>query len=162
MSVDTATPPRGAAGIIVRAATLADLDAVNAVVLRAVDGWALPERVKRLSRSSYCYQAADLEHMHVLVAADERGVVQGVAALEAQRDGGDTLLHGLFVDPACQRRGAGGRLLEAALQHAAAAGAGRVTVKAWREAEAFFHAHGFRADGDGDVTYPRRLHRAVG
>ena len=71
-----------------RRATEAELDAVNALIGRAVMTWALPERVKRLSLPSYCYQAHDLEHLELVLAeAGEAGIV-GIAAWE-QADPGD-------------------------------------------------------------------------
>jgi predicted N-acetyltransferase YhbS len=54
----------------------------------------------------------------VFVAEDEQGVPRGYVALRPTGMGGLILLEGIFVDPACSRRGVGTRLFAAAIEHA--------------------------------------------
>lgn len=146
-----------------------DLDAINAVVERAVMTWKVAERVKRLALPAYRYAAHDLDVFAFIVAEAAGHGVAGVAAIEPAdpRDlpeGARGLyLHGLYVDPALHRRGLGARLFAAALDHACRQGADGVLVKAQRDAEAFFRNRGMRPlerDG-GHATYPRRYWIAV-
>lgn len=134
--------------IILRPATPADLDAINAVIERAVMTWSLPERVKRLTLPSYRYSPHDLDHLHMLVAEDRNQRVLGVATWE-QANPADApagvkaaLLHGLYVDPKRQRTRIGSRLLDAALADADRQGFVGLLVKARPEAEEFFRARG--------------------
>lgn len=132
--------------IRLRPAVPADLDAVNAVIERAVMTWNLPERVKRLTLPSYRYTEHDLVHLRIVVVEDADRTLLGVAAWEpaAVRDlpTGKTglLLHGLYVDPAQQRAGVGSRLLDAARMAAREQGFDDLLVKARPEAERFFLA----------------------
>ena len=150
--------------VTLRPATPADLDAVNAVIERAVMTWNLPERVKRLTLPSYRYQPHDLDHLHMLLAEDGGYGVIGVAAWEpaAARNlpAGKTglLLHGLYVDPDRQRAGAGSRLLDAALAAAREQGFDGLLVKARPEAEGFFPAQGLQRIESVDPArdYPHR------
>lgn len=133
-----------------RAATAADLDAVNGVIERAVMTWQLPERVKRLAMPSYRYGEQDLAHLHLEVADDGTDGIVGVAAWEAA-DPRDVpagrrglLLHGLYVDPARQRGGVGTALLEAAIAAARAQHYDGLLVKAQADADGFFAACGLQ------------------
>lgn len=157
------------AGMRLRPATPADLDAVNAVIERAVMTWKLPERVKRLALPGYRYSAHDLDHLQMVLAEDDERALLGVAAWEpaSPRDlpAGKTglLLHGLYVDPGKQRAGAGSRLLEAALHAARARGFDGLLVKARPEAEGFFRALGLQPlpVSDPGQDYPHRFWKAV-
>lgn len=152
-----------------RPATGADLAAINAVIERAVTTWNLSERVKRLTLPSYRYNAHDLEHLRIVLAEDADGTVLGVAAWEpaSPRDlpAGKTglLLHGLYVDPQCQRAGAGRQLLDAAVGAAREQGFDGLLVKARPEAEGFFLACGHVAlpVTDAERHYPHRFWKAV-
>jgi GNAT superfamily N-acetyltransferase len=53
----------------------------------------------------------------VFVAEDEWGVPRGYVALRPTGMGGLILLEGIFVDPACSRRGVGTRLFATAVEH---------------------------------------------
>lgn len=66
----------------VRAATKIDLDTINRVIEAAIMTWDLPERVKRLSLSSYYYTEQDLNHLELVVAEDGQKNIKGVAAWE--------------------------------------------------------------------------------
>jgi GNAT superfamily N-acetyltransferase len=145
----------------------AELSAVNAVVEGAVMGCRLPERVKRLALPVYRYDDADRNHLGFAIARDARGLVVGVAAWEPA-DSGDCppgrrglLLHGLYVEPARQRRGIGRRLLDQARRAADDAGLDGLLVRAQRDAEAFFLAYGFEKlpAEEGRQQYAHRLWR---
>jgi len=151
-----------------RPATPADLDAINAVIERAVMTWNLPERVKRLTLPSYRYQPHDLDHLQLVVAErDDAGIVGivGIAAWEpaSTRDlpEGKTglLLHGLYVEPTQQRAGIGRRLLDAAVKAAREQGFDGLLVKARPEAEGFFLARGLTplTVTDAERDYPHRF-----
>ncbi len=164
------TPLRGARELTapeikLRPCERSDLEAVNAVIERAVMTWDLPERVKRLSLATYRYTEHDLEHLHLVLAESGVGAVLGVAAWEdaaandtPERCGG-LLLHGLYVDPAVHRTGVGSRLLSAAQQAVRERGLAGLLVKAQRGAEGFFLASGFQplTVQDPARDYPHRF-----
>ncbi len=152
-----------------RAATAADLDTVNRVVIEAVTSWGLPGRVHRLATSALTYDATDLAHMSIALLTDANGNGVGVAAWEeasrhqAPHNARAVLLHGLYVVPRCQRIGTGTRLAELVLQWAADRGFDGVVVRAWRDALQFFCSIGFEpiAGADQASQYPRQLWKAV-
>lgn len=149
----------------VRPAHAPDLPAINGVIEHAIANWQLPERVKRLSLPSYRYHAHDLIHLHVVVAEDASGAVIGVAAWEPAdprdlpADKRGLLLHGLYVDPAHQHRGAGSRLLDAAAEAARTQGFDGVLAKAQADANGFFEARGLQRLPVEDAArhYPHRF-----
>ena len=129
--------------ITVVAATERDLEAINRLIERAVQTWALPDRVKRLALPTYFYTPADLQNMD-LVGAYRHGQLVGVAAWEADPRHGALALHGLYVDPSHWRHRVGSTLL-AHVEHAAhTRGFTTLIVKAQAEAQAFFLRCGFR------------------
>ena len=146
-----------------------DLDTVNQIVARSLEGWGLPERVYRMSLRSFLYNAVDTEHMELTVAWSENGTGAGVAAWEPDFSSEDSsehrpiLLHGLYVVPTWQGRGVGTRLLDSGVQRALERDFGRIVVKAWRDAEGFFRARGFRIDPSdaGGGAYPVNLSRPL-
>ncbi|MEZ5591300.1 MAG: GNAT family N-acetyltransferase [Gammaproteobacteria bacterium] len=153
----------------VRRAVSADLDAINRVIERAVMGWHLAERVKRLSLPLYRYDQHDFDALELHVALAEDGRIMGVAAweqaasvdLSADRTG--LLLHGLYVDPDVQRQGIGSQLLAAAEEATRRQGLDGILIKAQRDAEPFFLAAGWQpvpVDETGR-HYPYRLWKTL-
>ena len=71
--------------IVLRSASSSDLDAVNNIIESCVMGWDLPERVKRLTLSSYRYLPHDLDHIELMLATLPDGEITGVAAWEPAR-----------------------------------------------------------------------------
>jgi GNAT superfamily N-acetyltransferase len=159
----------GQAGLTIRPARTEELGAINGVIERAVMGWQLPERVKRLSIASYRYRPDDLEHMSLLVARYDGDEIVGVAACEplaaseSPRNAPALLLHGLYIEPDRQHLGIGSRLLAAVEEHAAAAGFSGLLVRAQADAAGFFSARGMQAldVADGRRDHPYRYWRAI-
>lgn len=152
-----------------RRADLADLEAVNGLIEAAVMGWALPERVKRLSLASYRYDEHDLSFLELAVAETPDPGLIGVAAWEPA-DPADTpeacaalLLHGLHVAPSWQRGGVGTCLFDAAEQAAIGKGLDGVLVKAQADAAGFFRRLGLESMPvlDPERDYPHRYWRAL-
>jgi N-acetylglutamate synthase-like GNAT family acetyltransferase len=134
----------------IRPARLEDLDAINRVIESAVMTWNLPERVKRLSLSSYRYNEMDFKHLDMIVAEDTSQNIIGVAAWE-EADKKDLpegksglLLHGIYVDPRHHHRGTGKQLLRYAEQAAQQKDDDGVLVKAQADAEGFFIKQGMQ------------------
>ena len=134
--------------IKLRPAKLEDLEDINDVIEAAVMTWDIPERVIRLSLSSYRYTALDYKHLNMIVAEDERDNIIGVVAWE-QADAKDApegkaalLLHGIYVDPTYHHRGIGRQLFQSADQAAQLHQFDGLLVKAQTSAEKFFIAQG--------------------
>ena len=153
----------------IRAATVTDLAAVNAIIEACVMAWDLPERVKRLSLDSYRYDEHDLAQFDIFVAIDDRGEVIGVAAL-GQADARDLpaeqtglLLYGIYVMPTRQRGGVGMLLLRHALEQARNRGMDGLLVKAQVDANRYFAAKGFTSLPVADPVrdYPHRWWKTV-
>lgn len=136
--------------LILRKAGIDDLDAVNNIIDAAVMTWDLPERVKRLSLSSYRYHEHDLQSFELQVAEDKQGNIIGVAAWEPA-DPKDSpqgvdglLLHGIYVAPARQHHGTGTQLFQAAERAAIEKNYAGLLVKAQAGATGFFVAQGMQ------------------
>jgi GNAT superfamily N-acetyltransferase len=150
--------PREAVSL--RTAAAGDLEEINRIIDACIMTWDLPDRVKRLSLSSYRYSGIDLDFLDIVVAENLEGEILGAAAWEPA-DAGDTpggtgglLLHGIYVDPSQQRRGIGARLFSAAVETVRQRGLKGLLVKAQADANGFFTALGMQAVAhDGD---PRR------
>jgi len=134
--------------INIRPAKHEDLDNINRVIEAAIMTWNLPERVKRLSLSSYLYTSIDFDHLDIVVVEDDSHGIVAIAAWE-QADANDVpdgktalLLHGIYVHPLHQRQEIGQQLLkraeQAVLQHHFDA----LLVKAQTGAEGFFLKQG--------------------
>lgn len=169
MSRPAASMDAPASVVRIRPAQAGELAAINGVIERALMAWQLPERVKRLVLPSYRYGEHDLAFLHIVVAEDAMHQIAGVAAWE-EAEAHDLpqgrrglLLHGIYVDPARQRQGIGGRLLEAARAAASSGGFDGLLVKAQADANGFFAARGMNRlpVEDADRDYPHRYWQPV-
>lgn len=128
----------------IRRGSLSELEAINGVIAAAISTWRASERMKRLALPLFCYDAADLQHMVLFVAADDAGKLLGVATLEHMEPdaikGGFTgpLLHGLFVLPYASGKGIGTALMKVARSHSAELGCDGFLVKVARESAGYF------------------------
>lgn len=148
--------------ITVIAAKEQDLEAINRLIERAVQTWALPDRVKRLAMPTYFYTPADLQAMD-LVGAYRHGQLVGAAAWEAGPDHGVVALHGVYVDPSHWRHGVGSTLLAHVERAARARGFTTLVVKAQAGASAFFLQRGYQeAAGGAGGGYSYLLSKAIG
>lgn len=148
-----------AGSVQLREVRVADLEAVNLLIRRAIDTWDLPDRVKRVSAPLYQYDELDLNFQQLMLAQGDDGAIVGVAAWEPA-DLLDTpaqepamLLHGIYVTPGLHRQGIGARLLKAAEEAVRADSFDALLVKVQAGAELFFVACGF---SKLPVTDPRR------
>jgi predicted N-acetyltransferase YhbS len=136
--------------VTIRPARHVDIDSINRVIEAAVMTWDIPERVKRLSLSSYRYTDIDFNHLDMVVAEDAQQNIVGIAAWEPAsakdlpKDKTALLLHGIYVDPAMQRHGVGQQLFRAAEKAAQKQVYDGLLVKAQRDANAFFIAMGMQ------------------
>lgn len=110
--------------------------------------WSLPERVKRLSLSSYRYTEIDFNYLEIVVAEDDKKNIIGVAAWEPadSKDipAGQTaiLLHGIYVMPSHHRKGIGHQLFKAVEQVVYEQQYDGLLVKAQEDANGFFVSEG--------------------
>jgi len=151
------------ATIAIRNADKDDLDAVNHVITAAVMGWQLPERVIRLSLSSYVYNETDLQHLQLVIAAIDDNIV-GVLSLDHDQPDNAMLIHGLFVNPDQQHRGVGTRLFERAILIAQQQQCSGLLVRSHKDATGFFTAMGMtRLDvNDQQRDYQERYWKQIG
>ncbi|MFO7603711.1 MAG: GNAT family N-acetyltransferase [Gammaproteobacteria bacterium] len=146
-------------------ANVADLNDINRVIEAAVMTWALPERVKRLSLSSYRYSELDVNYLDMLVAQTATGEIVGIAAWETadpqDLSPGQTamLLHGIYVAPRYQHQGIGRQLFHAVVEAAKPRHVDGLLVRAQEEARGFFLAQGMELLPVEDSTrhYAHRL-----
>lgn len=155
--------------ISIRPAVKSDLGEINRVIESAIMTWNLPDRVKRLSLSSYRYTTFDFQHLDMVVAEDASHNIVGVAAWE-EADARDTcsgqaaiLLHGIYVQPSCQHHGIGKRLFQVAGQASRVNHYHGLLVKAQIDAEGFFQAMGMKSlpVENEQRDYARRLWKQV-
>jgi predicted N-acetyltransferase YhbS len=137
------------ASVVIRPAQKDDLNAINAIIESCVMSWNLPERVKRLSLSSYRYGPYDLYHFDLVLAEITGGEIAGVAAWEPAtpsdlpKDTTGMLLHGLYVAPPRQNQGIGRRLIDSALEAVRKQGMNGLLVKAQADAIGYFQSQDF-------------------
>jgi len=96
----------------------------------------------------------DRENVVSLVATQDDGLAGHVALTRCEIEGSDAgaaLLGPLAVAPSVQRRGVGGRLIEAGIDRLARTGAARVFVLG---DPAYYARHDFRPDRTVDAPYP--------
>jgi ribosomal protein S18 acetylase RimI-like enzyme len=150
----------GTAPGVIRAAQPADARSIATVhVATWRDAYAglLPDEVlagldvaERAERWNRYLPAASDEGRFVLVF-EEDGRVRGFVSGGPSRDefpGGE--VYAIYVDPACQGRGAGSRLLAAAARHLAEAhftGASLWVLTGNHPARRFYESQGWRSDG---------------
>ncbi len=150
----------------IREAQAEDLGAINEVIRAAVMSWSLPDRVKRLSMNSHCYDELDLRHYHFLVAEQERHVV-GVAAVDTDLHHLDQqsalILHGMYVLPQHHGEGIGTALFEAAENYIKESGVNGMLVRAQKDATGFFEHCGMHrlAITDEERDYANRYWKAL-
>jgi N-acetylglutamate synthase-like GNAT family acetyltransferase len=146
-----------------------DLDSVNAIIKACITEWNLPERVKRLSLSSYQYTVIDLEHLSAVVAVTTDNEIVGAAAWEhtdtndLPRDQHGVLLHGLYVHPHNQLHGIGKRFIKSALEDVRRQGLDGILVKAQSDAISYFQSQGFTIlpVENSERDYPHRWWKAL-
>ena len=147
-------------------ARASDLPEINRIISRAVLGWPLPQRVKRLALPMLQYDAIDFEHYVALVCTRETMIgcalwLNEQISFGPQYCGG--LLHGLYVDPAAQSQGMGGKLLHEVFSRAANAGLDGILVKAERVSQEFFERNGMELLPQANASdYPYRYWKQLG
>lgn len=125
-------------GWVLRAATLDDLDAIEALEAATFpsDAW---------SRQTLAAELAGV-HGHYLVALDEAGGVLGYAGLLAPRGSGQADVQTIAVAEESRRRGIGAALLDALLSEARAREVAEVFLEVRADnpgAEALYASRGF-------------------
>jgi len=155
--------------IHIKAAKLSDLDDINRVIEAAVMGWDLPERVKRLSLSSYHYSECDFNNLEIMVAIDRYLKVVGVVALEQTgintrlTDFPPLTIHGFYVHPDYQSRGIGKILFNAVEKAARQLQYKGLIVKAHTSATRFFISQGMKSleIENTQKDYPNQLIKII-
>ena len=137
---------------MIRRATEADAEAIEAVVRRAWRREGLEEPEERIDRWRGRLRSTEL----AVLVWDQEGAVAGVVAAGASDDEDAPLDHGLlralYVDPPAQGAGVGSALFEAAIEHLRAAGFRGVELWVLADdeaARAFYARRGFRDVGEG-------------
>jgi GNAT superfamily N-acetyltransferase len=123
----------------IRDAQVAELDALNGLVLRSKAFWGYDDAFMAACRDELTVTTADLARETVRVAIEGDRVL-GMSAVVI--DGEAAELTMLFVDPDAMRRGIGQALLADALGIAAGAGATRVRIEADPNATPFYERAG--------------------
>lgn len=159
----------GSASCVLRAAVIADLEAINHCIADAIETWDLPARVKRLSLPLYRYHESDLDHLQLVVAESVSAGIVGVAAWETDLPRDATpgrsalLLHGIYVAASHQCRGLGSQLLRSVESAAQTLGRDGTLVRAQTGATTFFASHGYQKLTviNPDRDYPYRYWKAL-
>ena len=137
--------------------------AVNGLILRAIDGWDLPPRVKRLAGPSHCYDEVDLTTMDIRylgTSAKPTGVVAlETVGVEEAPEQPAWRIHGIYVNPEAQGQGFGAQLLRDAQRRARAEGVAYLTVRAQKDAVGFFSEQGFTplVTTNPELAYPHQF-----
>ena len=170
-------PAPDAPGDVVRPAVPGDADAIAAVHLATwrdayarilPPGFLAAQRAEEFAQRWRGLLTAPAERSFALVY-ESRGRVRAFASGGLSRDGdGGGEVYTIYVDPVCQGRGAGARLLEAAAR--SLAGAGFTEAGLWvfaenRPARGFYEAQGWRLDespaGSKEGTFGGTEHTEV-
>ena len=153
----------------IRSASGEELPVINLVIDRAIAGWVLAARARRLISGALHYTTSDLQSMQVLLATGAGCGALAVAAWESAdpkdmpNDRRTALLHGVYVDVSVQGTGIGRQLLDIASASAARQDYCNIVVRAWHQSEAFFRHLGFKQFNCKELcnTFPHRLWRAL-
>lgn len=133
--------------LTIRPAVPGDLDTINAIIARAIQGWALPERVKRLTLPSLQYTTIDFDFQSLWLAVYEQHPVamsawEDADSVDQHNYAPTLLLHGIYVDPSAQGRGVGRCLFAQAEVIARSRNLAAIVVKAQKGSEPFYRALG--------------------
>lgn len=148
--------------VTVRPACADELEVVNDLVTRAVLGWPVSGRLKRLALPLLRYDAVDASGMEMLLA-ERSGEAVGVAVWDAVHrwtgPAGEAgaLLHGLYVRPGAQGVGIGMLLQRRVAERAGRLGFDGLLVKSERVSVGYFERCGYRrvtAPGAFGLNYP--------
>lgn len=128
----------------VRAASVSDLRAINAIALAAKASWGYSEAQMSAWRDSLVITADSLATKPTLVA-EAKGVLVGVAQLDPATEPWE--LGSCWVEPTHMRQGVGTALLQAVKAVAARAGQHVIHIDADPNAEPFYLSQGARRVG---------------
>ncbi|NCF45322.1 MAG: GNAT family N-acetyltransferase [Proteobacteria bacterium] len=161
------------------------LEAVNAVIARAVKSWPTTSRLKRLAMAPLQYRSTDLQDFEFLLCYKAHACVgiavwqpdtplalqqtpSGEGVEEGEKTVNAVLLHGLFVSAQAQGCGIGGLLLDELTRRARQKQFAGIFVRAERFSTSYFEQKGFRQLNDGEelglvpTNYPHRFLLDVG
>ena len=149
-----------------------DLHRVRAVIAAAIRAWPTTERLRRNALNILSYDAVDLADTHIVMALQD-GEALGIAAWRDHSWMADpagkqsALLHGLYVDGACQRTGLGACLQRFVASAVLDAGGHGLHVRAERFAVPYFERCGYRRLTGAELigvtgAYPHRFWIACG
>ena len=144
--------PAGSGGIILRAATPADLPRIHAI------RHGVTENILRDRSKVSDAEVAWYMEQAVFLVSEAYGEIAGFTCANHQ----SALVWALFIDPAHEGRGHGRALLDAALARLVENGHRQawLTTGAGTRAERFYREHGWRDMGrhlDGQVVFVREL-----
>jgi GNAT superfamily N-acetyltransferase len=126
--------------MLVRNAKLEEASSLTALCVRSKAHWGYDAAFMKLSAAALNVSEDDIAAGRVLVAADDAGLVIGMACVLPESDTAD--LDALFIDPPAIGSGAGRALFEAAVALARRRGARRMTILADPNAAAFYERMG--------------------
>jgi len=157
-----------------------DLEAVNAVIAKAIQSWPTTSRLKRLAMEPLQYRSTDLQDFEFLLCYKAHACL-GIAVWqpdtpltlqqlqsgeelgECKKVASAVLLHGLFVSVQAQGCGIGGLLLDELTRRARQKEFAGIFVRAERFSTSYFEQKGFRQLYDGEelglvpANYPHRF-----
>lgn len=141
--------------MIVRAARVAEADAISALALRSKAYWGYDPDFLAACREDLVIRPEWCDGVR-LVVAEQDGVLLGYARVAGEPPVGE--LAGLFVDPAAIGRGVGGLLLRHAVGIAAGLGMTLLEIDSDPHAEPFYrHAGAVRTGESPSTVDPARL-----